>query len=75
MRENGIQGRAKRGFKQTTNSKHGGPIAPNLLACEFQVSQLNRVWVTDGTAIATGEGWLYLTPMLDRIPAKSSVGP
>ena len=65
MRENGIQGCAKRRFKHTTNSKHGGPIARNVLAREFQVSEPNRVWVTDVTAIATGEGWLYLAPMLD----------
>jgi transposase InsO family protein len=29
------------------------------------VSEPNRVWVTDVTAIATDEGWLYLAPMLD----------
>src|ERR1041384_221256 len=32
MRENGIEGRMKRRFKRTTDSKHGGPIAPNILA-------------------------------------------
>ena len=65
MRENGIQGRSKRRFKRTTDSKHGGPIAPNLLARAFCVTEPNRAWVTDVTAIATGEGWLYLAPMLD----------
>ncbi len=65
MRENGIQGRSKRRFKRTTDSRHGGPIAPNLLARRFAVSEPNRAWVTDVTAIATGEGWLYLAPMLD----------
>ena len=65
MRENGIQGRSKRRYKRTTDSKHGGPIAPNLLARTFCVSEPNRAWVTDVTAIATGEGWLYLAPMLD----------
>jgi transposase InsO family protein len=65
MRENGIQGRAKRRFKRTTDSKHGGPIAPNILARQFTVAEPNRVWVTDVTAIATGEGWLYLAPVLD----------
>jgi len=39
MRENGIQGRRKRRFKQTTDSKHGGPIADNLLAREFSVAE------------------------------------
>ena len=65
MRENGIQGRTKRRFKCTTNSKHGGPIAPNVLARRFAVAEPNRAWVTDVTAIATGEGWLYLAPVLD----------
>ncbi len=65
MRENGLQGRSKRRFKRTTDSRHGGPIAPNLLARKFDVSEPNRVWVTDVTAIATDEGWLYLAPMID----------
>lgn len=65
MRKSGIQGRSKRRFKRTTDSKHGGPIAPNVLARNFHVEEPNRAWVTDVTAIATGEGWLYLAPMLD----------
>jgi len=65
MRENGLQGRSKRRFKRTTDSRHGGPIAPNILARHFRADEPNRVWVTDVTAIATGEGWLYLAPMLD----------
>jgi transposase InsO family protein len=65
MRENGIQGRSKRRFKRTTDSRHTSPIAPNLLARRFDVSEPNRAWVTDVTAIATDEGWLYLAPMLD----------
>ena len=65
MRENGLQGRRKRRSKRTTDSRHGGPIAPNLLARKFRVSEPNRVWVPDVTAIATDEGWLYLAPMLD----------
>ena len=65
MRENGLQGRCKRRYKHTTDSKHDGPIAPNILARKFSTAEPNRAWVTDVTAIATGEGWLYLAPMLD----------
>lgn len=65
MRENGIQGRSKRRYKHTTDSKHDGPISPNTLARKFSTAEPNRAWVTDVTAIATGEGWLYLAPMLD----------
>ena len=42
MRENGIQGRSKRRYKRTTDSKHDGPIAPNLLARAFCVTEPNR---------------------------------
>ena len=64
MQENGMRGRCKRRFKRTTDSKHCGPIARNVLARRFVVGGPNRAWVTDVTAIATGEGWLYLAPML-----------
>jgi putative transposase len=74
MRENGLQGRFKRRFKRTTNSRHGGPIAPNLLARRFDVSELDRAWATDVTAIAADEGWLYLAPML-RHPARRARRP
>jgi putative transposase len=65
MRQNGLRGRLKRRFKRTTDSRHGGPISPNLLARHFDVSEPNRAWVTDVTAIATDEGWVYLAPMID----------
>jgi putative transposase len=65
MRQNGLKGRLKRRFKRTTDSRHGGPIAPNLLSRKFRVSKPNRAWATDVTAISTGEGWLYLAPMID----------
>jgi putative transposase len=65
MRENGIQGSSKRRYKHTTDSKHDGPIAPNTLDRKFSAPEPDRAWVTDVTAIATGEGWLYLAPMVD----------
>jgi putative transposase len=65
MRNAGIQGRSKRRFKRTTDSRHADPIAPNVLDRHFDASAPNEVWVTDVTAIATSEGWLYLAVMLD----------
>ena len=65
MRQAGLQGRRKRRFKRTTDSRHSNPIAPNLLARDFQVDAPDKVWVTDVTAIATWEGWLYLAAILD----------
>ena len=66
MRQNGLQGRGKRRFRvATTDSNHALPIAPNLLARNFNVPAANTVWAGDMTYISTGEGWLYLAVVLD----------
>ncbi|WP_394829918.1 IS3 family transposase [Pendulispora albinea] len=65
MRESGLRARQKRRFRHTTDSKHAFPIAPNLLARDFEASAPNRSWVGDVTFIATGEGWLYLAVLVD----------
>ena len=70
MQENGIASRMKRKFKATTNSKHSFPVAPNLLNQNFEVSEKNRVWVSDITYIPTGEGWLYLAAVMDLFDRK-----
>jgi len=56
----GIRCKQKRKFKATTYSKHGLPVAENLLNQQFQVAEPNRVWLTDITYVPTDEGWLYL---------------
>ncbi|MEP7274672.1 MAG: IS3 family transposase [Acidobacteriota bacterium] len=43
----------------TTDSRHGGPIAPNRLK-DLRVERPNQVWVTDATCVLTAQGWLYL---------------
>lgn len=65
MRENGIRARHKRRYKVTTDSKHGLPVAPNLLNRNFTPAQPNRVWTSDITYLWTDEGWLYLAIVLD----------
>ena len=65
MRENGIRARHKRRYKATTDSKHGLPVADNLLNRHFQPSAPNRIWTADLTYIWTDEGWLYLAIVLD----------
>jgi putative transposase len=65
MRENGIRARHKRRYKATTDSKHGLPVAPNLLARDFAPGAPNQAWVADITYIWTDEGWLYLAMVLD----------
>jgi putative transposase len=48
----------------TTDSRHGGPIAPNRLP-GLTVQRPNQVWVSDATGVLTGQGWLYLVAVLD----------
>jgi putative transposase len=68
MRETGLRARPRRNRRiQTTDSNHAEPIAPNLLARQFDVNgvALNRVWVGDITYLPTREGPLYLATVLD----------
>src|SRR5271163_2412809 len=65
MRQHGIRARGKRRFRVTTDSRHGLPIAPNLLNRNFTVAAPNRVWAGDMTYIQTEEGWLFLAVVLD----------
>jgi putative transposase len=68
MRTHGLVGRRRgRPRGHTTNSNHAHPIAPNLLARQFDVNgvAINRVWVSDITYVPTRAGWLYLAVVLD----------
>ena len=65
MRDNGIHARHKRRYKVTTDSKHGLPVAKNLLARNFMPRAPNQVWTSDITSLWTDEGWLYLAIVLD----------
>lgn len=76
MRTEGIRAKTKRRFRVTTDSRHGEPIAPNVLQREFSVEQVagpDRVWAGDITYISTLEGWLYLAVVLD-LGTRSVVG-
>ncbi len=65
MRRDGLVARQKRRFRRTTDSKHPNPVAPNVVARDFEPDAPNRVWAGDVTYIATGEGWSYLAVLLD----------
>ncbi len=65
MRENKLAARKRRRFRATTDSKHGFPIAPNMLERDFTANAPNQAWVTDITFLWTAEGWLYLAAILD----------
>ncbi len=66
MRQEGLQGRAKRKFvPRTTDSAHACAVAPNVLDRQFHAAAPNRKWAGDITYIPTDEGWLYLAGLID----------
>ena len=65
MRQEGIFARQRSKYRvATTDSRHGGAIAPNRLRT-LAIRQPDQVWVTDATGVLTGQGWLYLVAVLD----------
>jgi len=71
MRRHRIRALAGRRYRPcTTDSRHYLAVAPNLLAQRFEAPTPNRVWLADTTYIATGEGWLYLSAVLDLATRK-----
>lgn len=67
MREEGLQGKVPKRFKQTTDSRHDDPIAANLLDRDFTAAAPNQRWVGDTTEFVIGDGGakLYLAAVLD----------
>ncbi len=65
MQEEGLRGRSKgRAKPRTTDSGHARPVAENLLARRFEVTNPTPAWVSDITYLETREGWLYLAVVL-----------
>ena len=65
MRLEGL--RSQTGYRRRPGRYGGKPPAasPNHLERRFNVTEPNKVWVTDITFIRTYEGWLYLAVVLD----------
>ncbi len=65
MHEQGITGKPPKRFTRTTDSKHGFPVADNVLDRNFKVDNPDQVWATDISYVWTWEGWLYLAVVID----------
>lgn len=70
MKQAGIRAVHAKKFKVTTDSKHTYPISENKLSRCFNTSRAGEVWVSDITYIRTGEGWIYLTVVIDLFDRK-----
>lgn len=66
MREDGLAAPPRRRKPRTTDSQHGNPVAPNLLARQFTAAGPNHIWVADITAVATQANGRSLAAVLDR---------
>jgi transposase InsO family protein len=65
MHEAGIWARQKSKYRvRTTDSRHGGPIAPNRLP-EVTLTAPDQAWGSDATCVLTGQGWLYVVVVID----------
>ncbi|MCG6523285.1 IS3 family transposase, partial [Vibrio parahaemolyticus] len=65
MKRQDFTPKAARKFNCTTHSNHKMPVAPNLLAQDFNAAAPNQNWAGDITYVATSEGWLYLAVIID----------
>jgi transposase InsO family protein len=65
MRQAGIRAKAPRRSVRTTDSRHGLPVAENVLARDFAPAGPNAAWSADITYIPTADGWLYLAVVED----------
>ena len=65
MKQADVQVRHRKKYKVTTNSNHKQPVYQNLVARQFDVPQIDKVYAGDITYIWTHEGWLYLAVIID----------
>lgn len=71
MRKHRIQSIVRKKYRvRTTDSNHVYAVAGNHLSRDFSAVRPAEKWVSDLTYIRTGEGWLYLTTVLDLADRK-----
>lgn len=70
MREEGLRARPRRRYRVTTRSNPRRRAAPNRLGRDFAVKRPNRTWAGDISFVWTGQGWLYVSVLLDLCSRK-----
>src|SRR5262245_27723902 len=65
MKAHGVRAKTARRFVRTTDSRHGLPVADNLLGRQFDPAGPNVAWSADITYIPTADSWLYLAVVED----------
>jgi len=70
LAQQGLKARQRRRWKNTTDSSHREPIAPNILARDFTAEAPDKVWVADTTYLPVLGGFIYLVVILDLFSRK-----
>ena len=70
MKDLNLKVYVKRRYKNTTESNHNLPIAPNILNRDFYASNPDEKYVGDITYVPTAEGWLYFATVIDLYSRK-----
>jgi transposase InsO family protein len=70
MKTHGIRAKTAKRFLRTTDSRHGLPVAANLLDRNFDPPGPNAAWSADITYLPTADGWLYLAVVEDLFSRK-----
>ena len=66
MQALGIRGKGgQKRRPRTTQADASHPVAPNVLAQQFDAQRPDEVWLTDITYINTDEGFLYVAGVMD----------
>ncbi len=65
MRELGLRACQPRAYKRTTVPGEQPPASPDLIGRDFTAAGPGQRLVGDITYLKTGEGWLYLTTVID----------
>ena len=66
MKELGIEGVTRRGFKTGTTKRDAqARPAPDLVERDFSAEGPDQLWVADITQVPTWAGWLYVAVVLD----------
>ncbi len=65
MRQSGLKSLTGYGRRPGHHGRRIAQVSPNHLQRQFDVTEPNKVWVTDITYIRTHEGWLFLAAVLD----------
>ncbi len=65
MRKLNLVVKQRQAYRVTTKRELAHAVVPNLVNMNFNPTQPDQVWAGDITYLKTGEGWMYLSVIMD----------